>query len=1021
MRILTLTLLSLALLGCRTKEELPDLDGDGYTTLTDCDDGDPSVYPDADEVCDGLDNNCDGLVDDDAVDRGLFYADEDGDGYGAADTEVAACAAPEGFVAEGGDCDDTSAAAAPGGEEVCDGLDNDCDGLVDDDATDAGRWYADADGDGYGGQLSADACEAPEGFVAEGGDCDDASARVHPGAAEDDCADPVDYNCDGSVGYEDGDGDGWAACEDCDDTSASAHPGGTEICDGLDNDCDMATDEEALGAPTWYADTDGDGFGAPGTAVVACEAPQGYTASEDDCDDRSAAVHPGAAEVCNGIDDDCDEDVDQDALDAPSWYADTDEDGFAGSHFTVVACEAPAGYLAAPTDCDDLDPLTFPGAPEQCDGALNDCDGALPEDELDGDGDGFMGCEGDCDDDAAAAFPGGTEVCDGLDNDCDGTPDEHAADASPWYADGDGDGQGAGAATRACEAPGGMVAAATDCDDSDSAVFSGAAEVCNGHDDDCDGVVDLDATDKRTWYMDLDGDGEGNARFSLEQCEAPAGYVAGSADCDDSDPLRYGGNDEVCDHVDNDCDLEVDEDDAVDAPTWFLDGDGDLDGDPSTGAVSCWGEEGMVTAGADCDDADPSAYTGAVEIWYDGLVQDCAVSNDLDQDGDGYESVRHGGTDCDDTDPTVDEVCPLGTGADGTLLADRAGQVVNRYGGLIADAAAGTSTLSVSVSDLVLPGDELLLHQTRGPTAGLWEYARATGVSGDVITLSAPLVNSYDTLDEARAQVVFVPNYLDVTVPAGTSLVPAPWDGDSGGILALRALGEVRVQGDLDASQRGFRGVPRSSANDHPGYQGEGTEGAWEYDRAANGNGGGGGERNGCEWYWGGAGGGGGHATAGARGSNAGDPCQLGGEGGLAVGTPEQEELFFGGGGAQGAADEDGYGSGGATGGGILVLAADTLVVDGGRIQSNGQGGAGEYNFVGCGSGGGGGAAGGAILIEADAVDLGSSRVFAVGGAGGDTSGNCGTAGGAGAEGRVTVLGASSLIGDSTPGLTEVP
>ncbi|MCB9762961.1 MAG: hypothetical protein H6739_24380 [Alphaproteobacteria bacterium] len=107
-----------------------DADGDGVTAAQDCDDHDAAVHPDAQEVCDGVDNDCDGTVDVDAADAVAWFTDEDGDGFGAASAGTA-CEPPDGAVARGGDCDDLNAAVHPDAEEVCDSVDNDCDGTVD--------------------------------------------------------------------------------------------------------------------------------------------------------------------------------------------------------------------------------------------------------------------------------------------------------------------------------------------------------------------------------------------------------------------------------------------------------------------------------------------------------------------------------------------------------------------------------------------------------------------------------------------------------------------------------------------------------------------------------------------------------------------------------------------------------------------------------------------------------------------------------------------------------------------------
>ncbi|MEY3211423.1 MAG: hypothetical protein RIT28_1904 [Pseudomonadota bacterium] len=172
------------------------------------------------------------------------------------------------------DCDDADPTVAPGLTETCDGRDEDCDGEVDEDATDATSWQSDLDGDGFGdGVIVAVSCEAPAGSAATGGDCDDQNPAAFPGAPED-CDVAADLNCDGSIGGDDADADGVVACEDCDDTNAQAFPGNVERADdGIDGDCDgfeggEDRDEDGLneveeaqaGTDPLLADTDADGL-----------------------------------------------------------------------------------------------------------------------------------------------------------------------------------------------------------------------------------------------------------------------------------------------------------------------------------------------------------------------------------------------------------------------------------------------------------------------------------------------------------------------------------------------------------------------------------------------------------------------------------------------------------------------------------------------------------------------------------------------------------------------------------------
>jgi hypothetical protein len=256
--------------------EQPD---DYVSDDTDCDDADADISPSATEICDEQDNDCDGAVDDDDSDldtstADTWYADGDSDGFGDADSATVACEQPSGYIADDTDCDDSEIAINPDAEEICDGLDNDCDGDVDDDdvsldISTTTTFYADGDGDGYGTSEKTDeACELPSGAVENAEDCDDGDAAINPDA--------------------------------------------TEVCDGVDNDCDEDVDDEDsdLDSSTgelFYVDSDGDGYGSSSSTTRACEEPSGFSDSSDDCDDDEADVNPGEDEICNdGLDNDCD-------------------------------------------------------------------------------------------------------------------------------------------------------------------------------------------------------------------------------------------------------------------------------------------------------------------------------------------------------------------------------------------------------------------------------------------------------------------------------------------------------------------------------------------------------------------------------------------------------------------------------------------------------------------------------------------------------------------------------------------
>ena len=606
----------------------------------------------------------------DTQDSDVDPVDEDRDGYTSAV-----------------DCDDGDAAIFPGAVETCDGIDNNCDGEIDEAGAEGSQtWYADTDGDGFGdASATEEACDAPAGFVGNDTDCDDADPRFNPGAIEQDCEDATDWNCDGSVGFSDADADGFAACRDCNDADASVNEDAEETCDGVDNDCNGFVDGEdpgVVGASTWYGDADGDGYGGTQFVVTDCDPPTGYVASSTDCDDLDATTHPGAGEVCDTKDNDCDGDVDEGVL--STWYADVDGDGFGDAANVTEACTAPAGYQANGDDCDDTDAATSPAAYERCDGIDNDCDLVVDEDGAldsstwypDADGDGYgdaashvEACEQpsahadnseDCNDADSTVNPGAAETCNSVDEDCDGSVDEDATDATTWYQDLDGDGVGgAFFTTTACSQPSGYEATSDDCDDLESFTYPGAAELCDSRDNDCDGTVDeeedLQPGSGNTWFADADGDGYGDSASLNTACAQPANHVSNSSDCNDSDANVAPGEVEVCNGVDDDCNGAADEADSglllSSQTTFYADVDGDGYGDSGTTTDACFIPSGYSADATDCDDAVSTTNPGATEVWYDGVDGDCAGGDDYDADADGVQSYQEaGGADCDDSD-----------------------------------------------------------------------------------------------------------------------------------------------------------------------------------------------------------------------------------------------------------------------------------------------------------------------------------------------------------------------------------
>ncbi|MBC8424787.1 hypothetical protein H8E07_11750 [bacterium] len=409
----------------------------------------------------------------------------------------------------------------------------------------------------------------------------------------------------------------------------------------------------AVAAPApahfWYADVDAGGHGDPYDTIEAPDQPLGYVDNDMDCDDTNPNVHPAAMEVCDLIDNDCNELVDDYPADGIVFYQDLDRDGY-GSDVQVFACEAPGPDWSTYTgDCDDWDPNVNPDAEEICDMVDNDCDSQVDEpgavgstlyfQDIDADGfgsdvvvalcehpgPGWSDTPGDCNDENPYTHPGAEDVCDGIDNDCDDIIDDGMTSVMYWQDnDEDGYGETGDDGVLFCWDPGpGWVQDNSDCDDGDYDIHPGAVEVCDGVDNDCSGMAD-DGLPTEVWYPDVDADGYGDADDpGTVFCDAPGpGWMPTNEDCDDTDPDINPDAVDVCDGLDNDCDGVVD--DGFTMYTWYPDVDGDGYGDADFAGVPYCEDPGppWILDATDCDDGEATVYPGAPELW-DDLDNDC--------------------------------------------------------------------------------------------------------------------------------------------------------------------------------------------------------------------------------------------------------------------------------------------------------------------------------------------------------------------------------------------------------------
>jgi hypothetical protein len=338
------------------------------------------------------------------------------------------------------------------------------------------NYYLDADGDGFGDINGTPifTCNPGPNYVADATDCDDANVAINPGATEI-CGDNLDNDCngtidDGSCPGVDADGDGYPYPEDCNDNDPAINPGAVEICgNAVDENCD------GWDASVWYGDADADGFGDTTDIYLSydCAVTEviGYVSSADplDCNDNEPTVYPGAPEICDSLDNDCNGFIDDGA--GVVWFYDGDQDGFGAgdSIYPGLLCYEPGpDWSLVSGDCVNDNPLVFPFS--------------------DSDNDDALGCIDDCDDTNPSVSPNLTELCDSIDNDCDFIVDEGVQ--FYFYPDADNDDFGvANDSIGSCsfDPPAFYAANATDCNDADYNINPGATELCgNDVDENCD-------------------------------------------------------------------------------------------------------------------------------------------------------------------------------------------------------------------------------------------------------------------------------------------------------------------------------------------------------------------------------------------------------------------------------------------------------------------------------------------------------------------------------------------------------
>ncbi|HIN85959.1 MAG TPA: hypothetical protein EYN06_05710 [Myxococcales bacterium] len=527
----------------------PDDDNDGTADKDDCKPKNAAINPNAKEECDGADNNCNGSVDegfaDSDADNLADCIDPDDDNDGSPDDE---------------DCEPTNNKVFPGQIEACNGIDDNCNKETDEDSDDS-------DDDGVADCIDDD--DDDDGVPDILDNCPKVS---NPDQSNSD-TDLIGNACD-----SDDDNDGSPDNEDCEPLNPLVKPNGVEVCDGLDNDCNMIkddgfpdSDDDGI-ADCLSDDDDADGIkdsldNCPSTPNPnqknsdgdmlgdACDTDDDNdgTLDGDDCAPLNSSISPTAIESCDGIDNNCNQQVDE-------GHADTDQDGIADcidpdddndgindnqdncplvdnpgqfnsdSDLLGNACDKDDDNDADPdiTDCEPLNPLIHAKADEICDGVDNNCDGKTDEGEIDTDQDGMPNCiDNDDDNDGIADL---SDNCPLTANTGQFNSDSDLlGDACDQDDDNDGDPD------------------TTDCQPLNPAIHKDAVELCDGIDNNCSGEADEN-------FPDLDNDGLANCIDEDDDGDGDPDEL----DCAPEDPAVNNNAEEICSNgIDDDCNPET--------------------------------------------------------------------------------------------------------------------------------------------------------------------------------------------------------------------------------------------------------------------------------------------------------------------------------------------------------------------------------------------------------------------------------------------------------------------------------